>query len=116
MPSPTPSTQAVEKIAAELGLTTELAQAVLPVVLSNLLLLDEKQRNYGPHNLTKFGTFGVVVRLNDKMERVVTLSKRLQSGDLDPTRLAEPLSDSFLDLANYALIAYVLETKRWPKV
>lgn len=90
-------------------LKTDLARAVLPVLLANLCMLDRKQQDYGSLNLTKFGTFGVVVRMNDKLERVVNLIKKA-----DAVANNEPLADSFLDLANYALIAYVMQTAKWP--
>ncbi len=100
------------RLAAELGLKTELAAAILPVVIENLQLLDRKQQDYGPANLIKFGAFGVVVRANDKMERIINLMKqRHEQGALDVKN--EAVQDSMLDLANYALIAYVLETGKW---
>lgn len=108
----------------ELGLETALVRAVTPVLIQNLITLEKKQRDYGPHNLTKFGTFGVVVRMGDKMERIVNLSKKCGSlglayrmtGDktLNATTNNEPIADSFLDLANYALIAYVMQQNLWP--
>lgn len=107
----------------ELGLETELAQAVAPVLIQNLITLEKKQRDYGPHNLTKFGSFGVVVRMNDKMERITNLMNKRQANSAE--RMAgrmcspnsvynEPMSDSFLDLANYAMIAYVMQQNLWP--
>ena len=93
----------------ELELSTSLVRAVAPVLIQNLITLERKQRDYGPHNLTKFGTFGVVVRMGDKMERIVNLSKKS-----DATTNNEPIADSFLDLANYALIAYVMQQNLWP--
>lgn len=104
----------------DLGLDTELAKVVLPVLLQNLQTLDRKQQDYGSANLTKFGPLGVVVRMNDKLERIVNLMKKRDHAKNDglpstATVLNEPLADSFLDLANYALIAYVMEQKLWPK-
>lgn len=88
--------------------TTGLAKAALPVVLENLLILDRKQQDYGSGNLLKFGVQGVVVRANDKLERIINLSKRTSDAQ------NEPLADSFLDLANYALIGYLMHTGKWP--
>ncbi len=89
--------------------TTDLARAALPVVLENLRVLDRKQQDYGSSNLTKFGVDGVVVRANDKLERIINLRKK---GDKVANN--EPLADSFLDLANYALIGYLMQTAKWP--
>ena len=99
-----------EHIINRLDLKTDLARAVLPVVLANLCVLDGKQQDYGSPNLTKFGTFGVTVRMNDKLERAINLQKQLTSEG--PRN--ESLADSFLDLANYALIAYVMNREIWP--
>jgi hypothetical protein len=101
----------------DLGLDTELARAVVPVILQNLLVLDRKQKDYGSLNLTKFGTFGVVVRMNDKMERIINLSKKrevIRNAHLGDSALNEPMADSFLDQANYSLIGYVMERGLWP--
>ena len=106
-----------QAIIAQLALQTELAAVVLPVVLQNLAVLDRKQLDYGSINLTKFGVEGVIVRMNDKLERVITLSRRQRAQVAAAPGTAvhfEPLSDSLLDLANYALIAYVMERHLWP--
>ena len=117
-------TNLVSDVCNKLGLETSLVRAVAPILIQNLITLEMKQRDYGPHNLTKFGTFGVVVRMNDKMERITNLSKKSgllglaygMAGDksLDATVNNEPIADSFLDLANYALIAYVMQKNLWP--
>ena len=117
-------TNLVVEMCNKLGLETSLVRAVAPILIQNLITLEMKQRDYGPHNLTKFGTFGVVVRMNDKMERITNLSKKSgllglaygMAGDksLDATVNNEPIADSFLDLANYALIAYVMQKNLWP--
>lgn len=95
-----------------LGLQTDLAKVILPVILANLRLLDQKQQDYGSINLTKFGTFGVAVRMNDKLERIINL---IRTPPTSGGPRNEPLDDSFLDLANYALIAYVMHRDLWPK-
>lgn len=108
-PMSTPATYRtalLDEITKELGLKTELAQLILPVMLSNLQKLDGKQQDYGAENLHKFGTFGVVVRMNDKMERIVNLSKK-SGASTSPVN--ESMQDSFLDLSNYGLIAYVID-------
>lgn len=105
---------AIEQVAAEivsrLGLDTELVQACVPVVLENLVLMNKKQHDYGPHNLTKFGTFGVVVRANDKLERLITLTKPGAVARVND----EGVADTLRDLSNYGMIGYVIEKKLWP--
>jgi hypothetical protein len=66
-----------------------------------------KQRDYGPLNISKFGEYGVLVRSNDKLERLINL---YNSGN-NPAN--EPLDDSWLDLGNYSLIALMLRRDIW---
>lgn len=115
--NPTSSPRDILHTLTAVDLKTDLAKAALPVVLANLATLDRKQQDYGSANLTKFGVDGVVVRMSDKLERVINLgakrSRGLAAGHLVES-LNEPLADSFLDLANYAIIAYLMHTKQWP--
>ena len=125
MPSSSLDPTQLARLESDLGLKTELAQVLLPVVLDNLKLLDRKQQDYGSTNLLKFGVDGVVVRLNDKLERIINLRKKAErlargyGGSVKSGETAfqnEPMSDSFLDASNYALIAYVMSVNAWPKV
>lgn len=58
-----------------------------------------KQRMYGHGNIARFGIPGIVIRMNDKMERL----KNLQS-HTGPV-LFEPIKDTWLDICGYAIIA-----------
>ncbi len=78
--------------------------------LENALLLDKKQQDYGPGNISAFGTFGCIVRMNDKLERLKTL---FNSGRRKRA-VNESILDSFRDFSNYADIAHLVETKQWP--
>jgi len=62
-------------------------------------LLIEKQKDYGPQNILKFGELGCLVRASDKVERLINL---IQNGK-DPAN--EKIEDSWKDLRNYAQIA-----------
>lgn len=90
--APDPFRASVEAVAAEL-----------------VDLLCRKQADYGPGNISAFGEKGVVVRMNDKMERL----KRLVWGEKEPAN--ESVEDSYKDLANYSVIALLLRRGRWPK-
>jgi hypothetical protein len=72
-------------------------------------LLCRKQADYGPGNINAFGEKGVVVRMNDKMERL----KRLVWGDKEPAN--ESVEDSYKDMGNYAIIALMVRRGVWPK-
>lgn len=65
-------------------------------------LLIDKQKDYGPKNITMFGGYGVLVRSNDKLQRL----KNLLGGGSDPQN--ESIRDTWMDLRNYAQIAIML--------
>jgi hypothetical protein len=74
-------------------------------------VLISKQRDYGPLNISRApgGPLnGLRVRIFDKVSRINNL---IDSGD---TPKYESLRDSFLDLANYAIIALMVLDGEWP--
>lgn len=87
-----------------------LSKEMLKIKLENLILFDNKQRDYGPRNISGFGTLGVIVRMNDKFERLKNLlgQKRRKPRN-------ESFQDSLKDISNYADIGILLERGIWPK-
>lgn len=78
--------------------------------LGNLLIT--KQRDYGPGNINNaFGgpMNGLLVRMGDKFERLKNLFMFAQSPE------HEPIEDSFKDMANYAIIALMIQRGKWPE-
>jgi hypothetical protein len=78
--------------------------------IGNLLIT--KQADYGPGNINNaFGgpINGLLVRIGDKFERLKNLFK---SGS---TPKHESIEDSFKDMANYAVIALMIQRGTWPK-
>lgn len=69
--------------------------------------LTRKQRDYGPLNILKFGTHGLVVRTWDKIARIQNLATR------DNVALNEPLRDSWLDLICYCVIGLMLVSEQF---
>lgn len=100
-----------DSLARALDLRTEAARQAFYVMINNLKLLDNKQLDYGPANISGFGTFGVVVRMNDKFERLKTLMAKKRRKPVN-----ESLHDTFQDIANYAVIATLVDTQKWPTV
>lgn len=99
-----------DNLCANLNLQTTAAKEFLKVALENTLLMDKKQLDYGSRNISSFGLFGVLVRMNDKFERIKNLvgkGKRRKAHN-------ESVKDSLRDLSNYAVIALMLENKTWP--
>lgn len=66
-------------------------------------LLCEKQRAYSHGNITRFGMWGIIVRMSDKVERYTNLV----TNDLDPSN-DESLTDTLIDMVGYAVIARML--------
>jgi hypothetical protein len=74
-------------------------------------VLLQKQKDYGPKNISEApgGPLnGLRVRMHDKMARINHLV------DSGATPENESLKDSFLDLANYAIIAMLVLDGEWP--
>ena len=65
-------------------------------------LLIRKQRDYGHQNILQGGSFGVAVRLSDKIERYANLMSKSD----DPEN--ESIIDTLLDMVGYAVIAAML--------
>ena len=91
---------------------TAFASAVWEVMdeIGNLLIT--KQQDYGPGNVNNaFGgpINGLLVRIGDKFERL----KNLFTSKETPKH--ESIEDSFKDMANYAVIALMVQRGTWPK-
>lgn len=65
-------------------------------------LVVSKQLDYGSGNILAFGEFGVLVRLNDKIERI----KNLRRTGKSPAN--ESVLDSWRDICGYSLISVML--------
>ena len=82
-------------------------QEALGLVLDDMReVMIAKQRDYGPGNILDFGDYGVLVRANDKIGRL----KNLYKGEKPRN---ESVDDSWLDLANYAVIALMVRRGHW---
>lgn len=80
----------------------------------NLKVFAAKQLDYGPSNISMNGNdrlalLGIAIRGNDKIQRILNL---LSEGR-EPKN--ESLEDSFLDLANYCLMACIVNRGKWGK-
>lgn len=99
---------------AELLANIEIPEASFEdVVFDTLFELQEilvsKQADYGPDAITRApggALNGVLVRIHDKYARLVNLA----SGQ--PNH--EAIRDTYLDLANYAVIALMVIDGTWP--
>jgi len=90
---------------------TEFERDLIDVADANLTLLLSKHKDYGPLNIANApgGPLnGLRVRMHDKLARI----NHLIDNELEAEH--ESLYDSFLDLANYALIAQLVLEDKWP--
>ena len=83
-------------------------------------LFCKKQKDYGPKNISvgtnleteeevKLALTGLWFRMNDKMQRF----QQIVINNQEPEN--ESLMDTFMDLANYAIIAQLVKEKAWGK-
>ena len=104
--------EVIKRLITDLDLKTLAAEKYLELALRHAKLFDNKQQDYGPQNISKFGTYGVVVRMTDKFERIANLfnkGKRKKA-------INESIRDTFSDVHIYALIALLIESNQWPNV
>lgn len=95
----------------KLGLRTAVANEYLRLSLRHVLLFDKKQLDYGPHNIVGFGLFGIVVRMNDKFERLKNLFKKGRRRKA----INESIRDTFSDIHVYSNIAMLYDLNLWPR-
>ena len=81
----------------------------------------KKQFDYGPGNIS-MGTalkddqevntalLGIIVRLNDKINRLVNLSTKHNFESKN-----EPIEDAFLDIAVYSVMPLIVKDRKWSK-
>ena len=96
----------VDLICIEHDIVTEMGRAALVVAIENLAVLDKKQRDYGSRNISEFGEIGILMRVWDKICRLKNLM-----GKENPKN--ESIDDSWLDMANYAIIAILVRRGIW---
>ncbi len=99
----------VDQTATAMGLQTQAARIFLRIAMENAVLMDRKQLDYGPRNITKGGIFGCVLRASDKFERLFNLFEHRRARAIN-----ESIEDNFRDISNYMNIAIMLNNKEWP--
>ena len=89
----------------------DFAKLVFEYFDINAQLLISKHRDYGPKNISQSpggALNGLRVRMHDKLARI----NHLIDTEADPEH--ESLRDSFIDLANYAMIGLLVLDGEWP--
>jgi len=88
----------------------EFAQVVRNYAEANAFLLLSKHRDYGSKNISQSpggALNGLRVRMHDKLARI----NNLVDNNTEPEN--ESLRDSFIDLANYAMIGLLVLDGEW---
>lgn len=78
----------------------------------------EKNLDYSPYNIKATGSVGLVTRLWDKLARIMKLTGfNIGTGIYNKPILPknEAITDTFVDLANYAMFYPILDKKMWGK-
>ena len=108
---------AISFIEKNLPMTSKMFQ---DIQFNQWELFCKKQKDYGPGNISvgtnletdeevKLALMGLWFKMNDKIQRL----KQLVIHNQEPEN--ESLMDSFMDLANYALIAQLVKKQVWGK-
>ena len=90
-------------VVVDSGIPNTFEEALDQVWAKSRKVMIERQRKYGPNNITRHGEQGIVVRLDDKIERLMN-----QMEFADDTH-----EDGWIDVCNYALIAQMLLRGIW---
>jgi hypothetical protein len=99
--------QFVQDVYSALELKEEQTKPIIKAAIDSILLFDKKQHDYGPGNISAFGEMGVLVRCNDKVQRLINLQGK--------ENMNESVDDSWIDIATYGLIAMVWRRGEWYK-
>ncbi len=97
----------IDGSSGNMKLETEIAMLLQKVFVT----FKKKQASYGSGNIAEFGEQGVFIRMSDKMKRLKRLVWEMKSDPLDD----ETVEDTYIDLADYALIAILCRKGLWPE-
>ena len=97
-----PATRAKETVEKPATVTDTFEKAVDSILAELRELMISKQKDYGPGNILSFGEYGVLVRVNDKVERL----KNLHKAGRNPNN--ESIDDTWKDIANYGIISLMV--------
>lgn len=101
-------TQLAKEVYAALGCKEQLTIRFIEVLFVAIQVFDHKQALFGSGNIAKFGETGVLIRVNDKLERLVNL----RNSGKEPKD--ETKNDSWGDILVYGGIALMNRYGLWP--
>ena len=71
------------------------------------ILLRRKNEMYGDGNIDMIGKDGVILRVQEKIERIKHLLAKKENPE------EEPIEDSWKDIAGFGIIGLMLSRKKW---
>jgi hypothetical protein len=89
----------------------ELERRIAVAFTQYLDLWKMKHRKYGSNNIASMGKPGLVIRLNDKVQRLKNL---VFNGEPDNAPNENEL-DTWMDIMGYAVIGLLVARGQWPK-
>jgi hypothetical protein len=98
----------VDFVYNELQCENAVTKEIIRLSLGDVKLFDIKQSDRGPENIRVFGSKGCVLRMQDKMSRIITIDWHGKE-----PRVSEPVENEYADMAVYALIARVVKKGLW---
>lgn len=98
----------------------EMAEEFRRIQREQYVTMSRKQYSYGKGNILLGGDStndddilgavrGIVIRMNDKMQRLINLVLKGRENSIDN----ESVEDTFLDASIYAIIALIVQRKKW---
>ncbi len=90
---------------------TDTEQSFRQVLDEAFVLWQKKHQAYGPYNISYFGERGILVRVWDKIQRLL----RLVWNGVENPLSNETIDDTWMDIAIYCLIALLVRRGQWPK-
>ena len=95
----------------------EQYEYMLELLIRMFELHMEKNNNYGSADIVGFGTNGIIIKMWDKMCRLMNLNGyKITKIEIENMRIKEVSNGSeFLDMAIYSIIAKCLLNNKWGK-
>ena len=101
----------IDEVCKALEIDTDAGKTFVRFCLANAMLMNRKQKDYGPRNISQGGTYGCLIRMSDKISRIFNLYNKQ---GCKRRAINESIEDSFRDIANYSIIALMVENNQWP--
>ena len=106
-----PAASLIDSVFEFLNCKDLLTKELIKILIQDIILFDNKQHDYGPRNISDFGELGVLVRVNDKIQRL----RHLHNDRKYNSPKNESVEDSWADITVYGAIARMVRNGHWPE-